>query len=148
MMQEGLLCADLVTSSQSQGQWKWCKMLEVNDAYYYGRYEKMKKRLHVMSNIKVFATQDSQPASWTQFITQIHIHGSKMQTYRQKHTHTHTHTHTRALMPAHTCTHTRTHTCNHVHTQSHSQAFAQTQCTMFVSSDEFDSCQFQRPWIS
>ena len=33
-----LLCADLVSPNLSQGQWKWYKVVEVNDAYKYGRY--------------------------------------------------------------------------------------------------------------
>ena len=36
------------------------KMVEVNVAYNHGRYEK--KSLRVMSNVKVFPTQDGRPA--------------------------------------------------------------------------------------
>ena len=60
-----MLCADSVTPRQGQGQWKWYKMLEVNGAYKHDRYEKIWLRiLSVMANIKVFVTQDGQPASW------------------------------------------------------------------------------------
>ena len=54
-----LLCADLVTPSQGQGQWKWYNIVEVNGAYQHGSYEKIcLKSLCVMSNVEVFATQD------------------------------------------------------------------------------------------
>ena len=44
---------------QGQGQWKWCKMVEVNGAYKHGRYVKnWLKSLRGLSNFKVFATQD------------------------------------------------------------------------------------------
>ena len=49
-----------VTPRQGQGQWKWCKMVEVNCANKHGRYEETwLNSLHVMSIIKVFAMQDS-----------------------------------------------------------------------------------------
>ena len=45
---------------------KWYKMVEVNGAYKHCRCKKKKKkrlnRLCVMSNLKVFAKQDRQPA--------------------------------------------------------------------------------------
>ena len=42
-IQEVLLCADLVTFSQGQDQWKQCKIVEVKGAYKHGRHEKMLK---------------------------------------------------------------------------------------------------------
>ena len=39
MKPTGLLCADLVTPRQDQGQWKWYKMVEDNDAYKHGMKE-------------------------------------------------------------------------------------------------------------
>ena len=41
-----------------QDQWKWYKMVEVDGAHKHGRHEKMLKSLHVITNVKVFATQD------------------------------------------------------------------------------------------
>ena len=61
--QQVLLCADLASHRQDQRQWKWHKMVEVTDAYKQGMYGTIwENGLHVMSNVKVFATQDSQPA--------------------------------------------------------------------------------------
>ena len=48
--------------SQGLGQWKWFIMVEVNGAYKHDRYKQIwSKSLHVVSNIKVFATQNQ----WT-----------------------------------------------------------------------------------
>ena len=68
-----LLCTDLMTPMQGQGQWTKYKMVEVNGACRQCRYEKhWLNRLCVTSNIKVFATQngqmDSRLAGWTQLI--------------------------------------------------------------------------------
>ena len=80
LSQKILLCTDLVTPRQGQGQWKWYKMVEVNGAYKQGRYENIwLNRLRVGSNVKVFDTQDGWPAkheSWHRSIW--YSHGSKM----------------------------------------------------------------------
>ena len=75
-----MLYADLVTPSQGQGQWKWYKMEEVNGAYKHGRYEEIwLNSLRVMSNVKLFATQDGWLARQTQLITYIQVsYGSKI----------------------------------------------------------------------
>ena len=42
---------------QSQVQWKWYKMVEVNGAYKHGWYEQIwLNSLCVMSNVKIFAS--------------------------------------------------------------------------------------------
>ena len=51
--------ANLVTLKQSEGHWKWYKMVEVSGAYKHDRHD---NSLHILSNIKVFATQDGWPA--------------------------------------------------------------------------------------
>ena len=49
-----------MTPSQSQGQWKWYKMVEVNDIYKHGKYENIwLDSSRVMSYVEVFATQDN-----------------------------------------------------------------------------------------
>ena len=60
-----LLSTDLVTPSQTKGQWKWYQMAEVNDAYKHDRYKQIwLYRLHTMSSVKLFATENSQIAAW------------------------------------------------------------------------------------
>ena len=60
-----LLRADLATLRQGQVQWKQYNMVEVNDAYKIGRYEKIwYNSLRVVSNIKVFATQNGWQNGW------------------------------------------------------------------------------------
>ena len=58
--QQVLLCAELATRSQGQGQWKANKIAEANGAYKHGWKETrwLKTCLLVMSKVKVFATQD------------------------------------------------------------------------------------------
>ena len=59
-----MLCADLVTPSQSQGHWKWCKTVEVNGAYRHGMYKRnWLKSLPVKVNVKLFAKRDGWTAS-------------------------------------------------------------------------------------
>ena len=65
--QKVLLCADLVTPRQRQGQWKWYKKVDVNGAYRYSRHDKFglreeyacnvwfEKLVRVMSKTNVFA---------------------------------------------------------------------------------------------
>ena len=54
-------------------------MAEFNGAYKQARYEKMSlNRVHVMSNIKVFAMQDDQPARWTHKTHSIDPYDSHM----------------------------------------------------------------------
>ena len=49
-----LFSAHLVTTSQDQGYWKWCKMVKVNGAYKHGIYERIWfNSLQVMFYIKV-----------------------------------------------------------------------------------------------
>ena len=60
--QEVLLCADLVTTSQDQGQWKWHTLVEVNSTNDRGRNGSFGlKSLRVASIVKVFATLDGRP---------------------------------------------------------------------------------------
>ena len=41
-------------------------MVEVKDAYMHGKYKQiLSNSLHIMSNVKVFATQDGRLAMWT-----------------------------------------------------------------------------------
>ena len=68
-----LLHADLVTPSQGHGHGKWYQIVEVKGVYKHGRYEKnWLKSLHIMSNVKVFAIQDSQLVGQTNMAHYIH----------------------------------------------------------------------------
>ena len=60
-------------------QWKWYKMVEVNGASKHGRYTQiLLNSLHVMSNVKVFATQDGWSASQTNMTHYIDLHDTHM----------------------------------------------------------------------
>ena len=57
--QEVLLCTDLVTPRQSQGQWNWYQMVQVIGAYKRGGYGKIwLNSSGVMSNVLAGGSDD------------------------------------------------------------------------------------------